>query len=187
MLAARDGFAVLGGRLDCDRLNDSFIRQIRDEPTHEGLVSVYWHLPYAVSANMALTREVFDELGGFDENFAVGADEMDFCWRAQYEGFSVGFAPEAIVAYRFKTQLPGLVRQLYSYGQGCARLRAKHIRLGRVPKQSVMQQLSLLKKYVMALSPRVGLIHRTERWKYAQDAAWCAGSIAGLFKYRAIF
>jgi len=184
---ALDDADLVGGYLDCDRLNDHFIRRVRDNPTSEGLVPVYWHLSYAVSANMGMHRAVFDAMGGFDEDFAVGADEIDFCWRAQSAGFRIAFAPDAVVAYRFKTQLRTVARQKYSYGKGCALLRAKHIRLHNLPRQTTKQKLSLVKKNCQSLLPSLALIHRSERWRYAQDAAWFAGSIAGLYRYHTIF
>ncbi|UCC33243.1 MAG: glycosyltransferase family 2 protein [Candidatus Bathyarchaeota archaeon] len=40
-------------------------------------------------------REVFDEVGGFDEDYFIYDDDTDFCWRARLLGYRVVFVPTA--------------------------------------------------------------------------------------------
>lgn len=40
-------------------------------------------------------REVFDEVGGYDETFAVGFNDADFCLKARAAGYDVVFTPYA--------------------------------------------------------------------------------------------
>lgn len=51
---------------------------------------------YAVTANLAVPRVVFNEVGLFDEERFSGGD-ADFCQRALLAGFSLKFVPEAVV------------------------------------------------------------------------------------------
>jgi hypothetical protein len=48
-----------------------------------------------IGACMLVSREVFLELGGFDEQFFLFYEEKDFCKRAREAGFSTLFVPEA--------------------------------------------------------------------------------------------
>jgi GT2 family glycosyltransferase len=53
---------------------------------------------WASGCCMLIRREVFDELGGFDEaNFLLHCDDVDFSWRARAAGYRVVFAPFASV------------------------------------------------------------------------------------------
>ena len=40
-------------------------------------------------------RSVFDEVGGYDESFAVGFNDVDFCFRVREAGYLVTFTPYA--------------------------------------------------------------------------------------------
>lgn len=45
-------------------------------------------------------RSVFDELGGYDEELAVGFNDGDFCLRACERGYAVAMAAEAVLHHR---------------------------------------------------------------------------------------
>ena len=47
------------------------------------------------AACMLVRRSVFEELGGFDETFAVGFNDVDFCIRLGRAGYRVLFTPHA--------------------------------------------------------------------------------------------
>jgi GT2 family glycosyltransferase len=50
------------------------------------------------SCNLAVRREVFERLGGFDEDFTeAGGEDMEFAWRVARAGLRVRFAPQALV------------------------------------------------------------------------------------------
>jgi GT2 family glycosyltransferase len=134
---------------------------------------------------MGFDRTVFDRVGGFDPKLQ-GAEELDFCWRAQYAGFTIGCAPDAVIAYRFRPGLRAAARQSFASGRGNAQLRALHIRLGKLPAQTRWQQGSLIKRYLLTLAHVQRLRGRVSRRRYLQDCAWFAGSLAGLARYGAI-
>jgi len=66
--------------------------------------SPFWHwndLTRNVSAVsrafMALRRPVFQELGGFDEEFRWSFGDVDLCWRARALGYEVIYEPTAVL------------------------------------------------------------------------------------------
>lgn len=185
MTDALERIDLVGGTLDTTSLNDEFLRSTRDVAPPGELPSPYWGRPYAVGANIGFRREVFDRVGGFDPEMQ-GAEELDFCWRAQLAGCSIAAVPDAVVGYRFRRGLRAAMRQSFASGRGCAHVRAVHIGLGGLPAQSRRQQLSLTKKHLVGLA-RVGRLGgRTSRRRYAQDLAWFAGSVQGLVRYGAM-
>jgi hypothetical protein len=56
-------------------------------------------LPFGLSANAAVPREVFDGLQGFDEELSPEED-VDLCWRLQLEGHRFAPATDAVVEKR---------------------------------------------------------------------------------------
>jgi GT2 family glycosyltransferase len=52
------------------------------------------------SCNLAVRREVFTRLGGFDEDFTeAGGEDMEFAWRVNHAALRVRFAPQALVLH----------------------------------------------------------------------------------------
>jgi N-acetylglucosaminyl-diphospho-decaprenol L-rhamnosyltransferase len=58
-------------------------------------------------ACMLVRRDLFEQLGGFDERYFMFAEEMDLCWRAREVGSSVAATPDAVI-----THVEGLSRQI---------------------------------------------------------------------------
>ncbi|KAF6245796.1 glycosyltransferase family 2 protein [Nitrosopumilus sp. b2] len=51
----------------------------------------------ARGACMLIKKNIFDELGGFDEHFFVSFEDVDIGWRAWIKGYKVIVAPKSIV------------------------------------------------------------------------------------------
>jgi glycosyltransferase involved in cell wall biosynthesis len=77
--------------------------------------SAYGFLPYGLSANMAVRRDVFEAIGGFDERLPSGSYDIDLCWRLQLAGHRFTTV-EAVVAKRRRNDLSGAWRQHFTYG-----------------------------------------------------------------------
>src|SRR5439155_1579552 len=58
----------------------------------------------------------FEQIGGFDEELANGSD-MDFSWRAQLAGYTLGFAPDAVMRRRLPSRARLAARQHYRWGR----------------------------------------------------------------------
>src|SRR5262249_6836599 len=52
------------------------------------------------SCNFGIRRELFLELGGFDEDFTeAGGEDLEFSWRVKQRGVPIQFASEAVVSH----------------------------------------------------------------------------------------
>jgi glycosyltransferase involved in cell wall biosynthesis len=76
-----------------------------------------------VGANMSFRREVLVAVGGFDELFTFGADELDLCHRIgiQVPWARLQYEPAAVVRHHFHPSLRDTVRRSRAYGVGAAR------------------------------------------------------------------
>ena len=59
------------------------------------------------AACMMTSREAFDAVGGFDENFTVAYNDVDYCLRLRQAGFRVIYEPAARL-YHYESQTRGL-------------------------------------------------------------------------------
>jgi glycosyltransferase involved in cell wall biosynthesis len=82
------------------------------------------YLREAPTINLAVRREVFDAVGGFDESFGYGSD-VDFTWRAVTAGYQIRHEPSALVSHDWGAPQDDL-RRSWVYGQARSRLYAKH-------------------------------------------------------------
>ncbi len=78
-----------------------------------------------ISAGCAYTRELFLGLGGMDESFDA-CEDLEFNWRVGRAGVRARHDPAFTVWYRPRSGLGALLRQLYRYGYGRARMLRKH-------------------------------------------------------------
>jgi GT2 family glycosyltransferase len=87
---------------------------------------------FFASNNLAVPRDAFRELRGFDaERFPRASEDRDFCDRWLASGRALRYAPGAVVHHARDLDLRGFVRQHVAYGRGAARYhRARAARSG---------------------------------------------------------
>jgi GT2 family glycosyltransferase len=117
MVEAAPHADVIGGRLDEETLNADVGAPARPRMVGDGLPVALGFLPFAVGANFAVWAGVLRELGGFDERFTCGYDDVELSFRAQLAGKHLRYAPDAVVAYRHRASGLDLFRQFRSYGR----------------------------------------------------------------------
>jgi GT2 family glycosyltransferase len=57
----------------------------------------------AISAALAVKKEVIDKIGGFDEKEAIYTEDLDFCWRIWLAGYRIVLAPNSCVFHWTKS------------------------------------------------------------------------------------
>ena len=65
----------------------------KDDGQYDSASEIFW----ATGACMFIRRNVFEELGGFDEDYFAHQEEVDLCWRAQNKGHKVYYVPDSHV------------------------------------------------------------------------------------------
>jgi GT2 family glycosyltransferase len=138
-------------------------------------------LPYAVGCNLAVWRSVFDELGGWSEDFVAGADDIDFSWRAQLAGCRLVLAPGAIVQYRVRDSLRSLARQMYRYGKMRGLLVQRYRRHGARPSPPHAVAVRWVR---LALALPLATSSRQHRGRWVGLVAREAGRLVGSIRYR---
>lgn len=72
------------------------------KPFHQNNRLFYEHtheVDWVTGAFLLCRREVFKKIGGFDEDFFMYAEEVDFCFRAKKAGFRVFYTPQASILH----------------------------------------------------------------------------------------
>jgi GT2 family glycosyltransferase len=80
------------------------------------------HLP---GCNLAVRREAFDAVSGFDPRFNAAGDDVDFCWKLEESGHAIGFNPAAMVWHHRRRTVRAYWRQQRGYGRAEALLEQK--------------------------------------------------------------
>jgi GT2 family glycosyltransferase len=80
------------------------------------------HIP---GCNMAFRRDKLLAIGGFDSRFRVAGDDVDICWRLQERGWTLGFAPSAVVWHHRRNSIKAYLRQQFGYAKAEALLAEK--------------------------------------------------------------
>jgi glycosyltransferase involved in cell wall biosynthesis len=143
----------------------------------------YGFLPAFGSNNAALKKSVWAALGGFDETLRC-AEDVDLSWRLQLAGFSLSFAPDAIVHGRERATPVAAFEQAFRYGQ-CEVGLFVGFRSSGMPRSSTRDGLRRLASLVRHL-PEV------TRGNGAR-LTWCArsgfrwGRVVGSVQHRACY
>ncbi|MGW5523601.1 glycosyltransferase family 2 protein [Gordonia sp. NPDC003950] len=122
---------LVGGPLEGDTLNDPVVAAWRALPDPSEPVVLGRHLPMTFGCNLGVRRAVFDAVGGWDETYPTAGSDIEFCWRIQEAGFRFGFAPDAMVAYRYRTDIVDTWHQVIDYGREEARVAKQYGAPGR--------------------------------------------------------
>lgn len=65
----------------------------KDMGQYDDTREIFW----ATGACMFVKRNVFETLGGFDEDYFAHQEEVDFCWRAKNQGYKVYYNSNSTV------------------------------------------------------------------------------------------
>jgi cellulose synthase/poly-beta-1,6-N-acetylglucosamine synthase-like glycosyltransferase len=73
--------------------------------------------PFAKTANAAVRRRAFEDVGGFRDNLRSGGD-VDLCYRLRGAGWGFEYREEAVVEHRGRDSVAALLRQQARHGAG---------------------------------------------------------------------
>ena len=165
---------IVAGELEAAREQTEFVAAYERS---RGRLEVEQHLemgpfPAGITANLAVRRSAWAELGGFAE-VRSGAD-LEFCWRAQEAGWGFAFRPAARVQHLHTTTLRDLLAKARRYGPGQAWVNQRYPgsspppRVGRALARAALGALA----FPLLLQPRRGAYK-------ALDGMWVAAFALG--------
>ena len=138
-------------------------------------------LPAGLAANLAVRRQAFDAVGGFNEDLLVGED-IDLSWRLQLQGFRFAVAREALVAKREPQALAPLFRLGLAYGR-CGPLLYRQYR-SRGARRDVVGSARSWAWLVVAV---VGLVRADVRRRWVRAAGVRLGRLLGSVSQHVFF
>ncbi len=172
------------GPLLLDRLNPPWLAGARSG-THEAAdhapPTAGWH-PFAIGANLGVRREVFLELGGFDEAL-LATEDMDFSWRARLAGHALEFNPDAVVHYRLRGSLWTSFRQAWFYGRWYVLLARKHAAAGYRAEAWSPRRVARGWRRTLALVP-AACRDRSARVRFCFETGTHLGRLEGSIRHR---
>lgn len=169
---------VIAFRIDTAKLNGgAAARTIRQ---NEGLQSYTYppYLPYTGST-IALRRDLFLRLGGFDESM-IACEDADLCWRIQRAGIQIHFARDAVVHVRLRCSLRDMCRQARLWGEYNVVLYKKYRSFGMPPlrrSEGLRNLLGTLRRFPQLVTPQ-----RRSEWLWEMN--WMLGRLVGSVKNR---
>jgi glycosyltransferase involved in cell wall biosynthesis len=140
-----------------------------------------WNI--GAGANMAFRREIFEEVGYFDELLDVGAagcnGDSEMWYRILKAGHTIHYNPRAVVFHEHRKEIAGLKKQLFYYMRGytaAALLQQQQLRQAGYAKQIFW----VLPRHYLRLL-RSGFPHYS--YRYRTIVAEILGVISGLVYY----
>lgn len=80
---------------------------------------------FFASNNIAMRRDSFVQVGGFDFSFSVASEDREFCDRWRMRGRLLVWERNALIEHRHSQTLAGFCRLHFRYGQGAFQYQAK--------------------------------------------------------------
>lgn len=124
--------SFLACRFDCARLNpgDQIDGQNQDQGLQQFRIPF---LPFAGAGGLAIQRQLYERVGGFDEAF-THLEDAEFCVRVQLTGVELTFVPDAVVHVRNASPTPkgffearrSTYRKAYAWGNGMGKIYLKY-------------------------------------------------------------
>ena len=138
-------------------------------------------LPFGLSANLAVPREVFEAVHGFDEALSPEED-VDLCWRLQLAGNRFAVATGAVVEKRERA--PGLptFRGAWAYGRCGPRLYTRYS-----PRGMRRDLAGAAKAWIWLVAALPTLVLRSRRRQWVRTLAIRSGRLAGSVHLRVFF
>jgi GT2 family glycosyltransferase len=183
---ALEGHDFVAGTCDHEALNPGATANWHARSFETELPVTMGFLPYATSANMAVSRAAFLEAGGFDEGFArvrAAGEDIDLSWRLQLGGHRLHFEPDALVYYRHRHHLREVWRQNLHYGMADVLLYKRYRAHGLRPRP--LRQALRGFRGLLVRAP--ALVRPGSRGLWLRDAGHRLGRVRGSVHERVLF
>lgn len=156
---------------------------LESAPTRGPLPIALGYLPYALGGVFGAHRSVLLALGGFDENFVGGHEEVDLAWRAQRAGYDLRGCDDAKLLYVQRGGWCSAFKQYRQYGRTSIQLWVRY-----APSTPQLSPVSFKGSFLQVI-PRVsGLVLTAMRGnptvESARSLGWTYGTIEGHLRYR---
>jgi glycosyltransferase involved in cell wall biosynthesis len=138
-------------------------------------------LPFALGANLAVRREVFEAVQGFCEELSPEED-VDLCWRLQLAGYRFAVTADAAVEKRERTGARPMFQAAWSYGRCGPRL------FGRYRADGMRRDIRGAAKawaWLVVASP--GLVNPKRRRQWVRTFGIRAGRLASSIHQRVFY
>ncbi len=123
-------------------------------------------------------------MGGWNEEFVGGNDDLDLSFRIQLDGWHIGYCPNAVMQYRHRAGLKSLFRQFRNYGRMDPLLHRDFRAAGHPPSTA----LSALKRCIRLVLSTPNLARGPEaRGEWIQTLAYTLGRLEGGLKTRTLY
>lgn len=184
LVEASKHYDLVGGYLEERELNDELSVAWRIPPPRDRLAVANDFLPYVPSGNCAVRASVFQDLGGWNEDYLAGGEDEELSFRATLRGYRVGFAPDAVLHYRYRPGIKALARQHYRFAIQEGHL-YRDFRQHGMPRSSIRAALVEWAWLVWHLpdlfrSPQA-------RGAWVRKAALRLGRVRGSLRYRVLY
>jgi len=125
MVRALRANPLVGGRRELVVLNGEEVASWR-APTAADSLPLMGGQPYVVACNCGCTAAAWAAVGGFNETFMSGGEDVDLSLRMHALGITPVFAERAIVHYRYRREPRRAVAQMWAYGRSNGALYVLH-------------------------------------------------------------
>jgi GT2 family glycosyltransferase len=78
------------------------------------------------TANLSIRKDVFEKIGGFDEDINIFGEDHDICARIYKSGSKIKTVPNAVIYHIHRAGLKGFLRQSFNFGIAHSVLLKKH-------------------------------------------------------------
>lgn len=155
---------MVGGAVDCS----------------DSLQVLMGFLPHATGGCMAVWRDAFERLGGFDERY-LAAQDAEFSWRAQVSGITLGFAPAALIWRRPRRSQAATWTQHFRYGYWGALLYKEYRHRG-IPRVRLVKWIARV-VWLTVRFPYLAMSNK-RRTVWIRSASYAVGAFAGSWAHR---
>jgi glycosyltransferase involved in cell wall biosynthesis len=171
---------VVGGVFDVWSLNE-LPPPSPPDPIMPSAVAQFGFLPALISSNLALQRDVFDEVGGFADTMATGED-IDLSWRLELRGHHCVVNTGAVVARRDRPGFGGVFRRFVAYGR-CGPVLYRKYRVHGLRSNPRVAAKTWV--WLAVTTPR--LVRPAFRPQWASIAGWRTGRLIESVRQRVFF
>jgi GT2 family glycosyltransferase len=184
LVAAAPAADIVGGPYEYGELNSAVITSWNLPFLGPGPWMTLRYRPFFFLGNVAIWTDVLKRLGGFNEDYGVGANDVEFCWRASLASCRLGFVAGALVHYRYRQNLRGLATQAYRYGRSEPHL-YRDFRGHGMPASRSSLALGVL-AWLLVIAP-LTLVSTGLRGRWVRIGSHRLGRLIGSLHYRVLY